>query len=673
MINYKNTIQNNCSPLIEEGLINLLPADCLNHIFQNCSNPEVESFTEVNSLWKKVIVGEKHKEFVTLLNFSKFLSIELKGDKVVCKKFIEINEFYNMLKNPTSLKQVKICFGKLKNEILNILKTLEEKDLDFLKDLSDKQSQPYFSNFLYIAKIEKEIYQALALPYYQKDAEIVKISEKLIKTGHISKAIEVAGLLTNHSSNTTNKDYVFKLIFNSCLDNGNFSEAEKFVKKMGMLELGTLKENLKKSIDNLEIDKAIAIANMMSDNLKDSYLLEIFDIVIKKKDLGKATKIISMLSDYRQNQCILKVFKLLIENGKINEAGQAIKMCVSDSDTDYVTQAACDQFIKSDAINFGFEAIKFLKTDLIKLFKLNDILDLYIENKNLDKALDVLKTICSIAPYSDQALIKIGQLDTNLEDYVAKELNKNSNSIKLLFNVLIRTGKIAKAVEALKIMPSCLVDLSIKENIFNHLLETENLKMVLDFFNSIDIFEKVKFIEPIFKFLIKTKNMDKAQEIFNKIHDSNQPNAFNLISKLLIDNDNIDNLVEIYKLMSEHQKTRVNIFELLVKNNNLNKALEMVKTLPKYRQEDALMKIIIALSELHQKNINLVEFLIENNNVEQALKIVDILPEHSQVDALVSLITYFLGKDDLEKVKELEKILLSKPQSAKPTRSCSIQ
>jgi len=85
------------------------------------------------------------------------------------------------------------------------------------------------------------------------------------------------------------------------------------------------------------------------------------------------------------------------------------------------------------------------------------------------------------------------------------------------------------------------------------------------------------------------------------------------------------------------------------------------------------MKIISALSELHQKNINLVEFLIENNNVDQALQIVDILPEESQVDALVSLITYFLGKEDLEKVKELEKILLSKPQSAKTTRSCSIQ
>lgn len=50
MINSKNIIENRCLPLIEEGLINLLPADCLNHIFQNFSNPEVESFTDVSSL-----------------------------------------------------------------------------------------------------------------------------------------------------------------------------------------------------------------------------------------------------------------------------------------------------------------------------------------------------------------------------------------------------------------------------------------------------------------------------------------------------------------------------------------------------------------------------------------------------------------------------------------------
>ena len=176
-------------------------------------------------------------------------------------------------------------------------------------------------------------------------------------------------------------------------------------------------------------------------------------------------------------------------------------------------------------------------------------------------------------------LIKIEKLDKNLEGYITSELDKKSSSIKILFDVLIKEGKIAKTVEAVKIIPSCFVDLPIKKNVFKHLLETENLQMAIAFFNSFDTFENVKFIKPIFEFLIKTKNMDKAQEIFSKIHDFNHPNAFNLISKLLIDSGNIDNLVEIYNAISEHQKTKINIFKLLVENNNLNKALEMVSVL----------------------------------------------------------------------------------------------
>ena len=670
MINPKNIIENNCLPLIEEGLINLLPADCLNHIFQNFSNPEVESFTDVSSLWKKVIVDEKHKEFLTLLNFSKFLSKGLKEDKVLSQKFLDVNEFYNMLSNPTSLKQVKLCVGKLKNEILDILKTLKEEDLDDLKELADDQLQPYFSNFLFLAEIEKEIDRAILLPIYQKDNELVKISQKLINRGNISKAIEVSELLTSHPTGSTNKDWIFKLIFNSCVDSGHFIEAEKFLAMTGRFQRETLIENLKKAIDTLDIDKAIAIANMISDFRKDDSLLEIFNILIEKKDLDKATKIISMLSDYKKNQCILEVFKLLIESGKINEAEQVIKMCASDSDSDYVTHAAYDQFIKSDTIDFGFEAIKFFKINYIKSHKLNEILDLYIKNKNMDKALDVLIIIFADAPHS-KALIKIEKLDKNLEGYITSELDKNSSSIKILFDVLIKEGKIAKAVEAVKIIPNLFVDLSIKESIFKCLFEAKNLEMTLELFDSVEKQKNINFVKPIFEFLIKTKNMNKAKEIFDKVYD--QPIAFKLISKLLIDSGNIDNLVEIYNTISEHQKTRVNIFELLVKNNNLNKALEMVSVLPKYKREDAIMMIINSLSELHQKNINLVDFLIENNNAEQALKIVNILPEYRQVDALISLITYFLEKEDLEKVDELEKILRSKPQSEKSTRSCTIQ
>ncbi len=677
MINSKITIDNNnCLKFNEECPVNLLPPDCLNHIFQYCSNPEVESFTEVGSVWKKVIVDEKHKEFSLLLNFSKFLSEELKENKEFCKKISDINEFYNMLNNPTSLKQAKLCVGKLKNEILNTLKTLEEKDLNFLKDLSDKNFQPYYSSFLGLAVIEKEIDQVISLP--KNEFNKIKICEKLINLGNIARALEILDLLTDPSGQNYYKNEIFLNIANFYLDNGNFTEAEKFLKMIGGYAIqSTLEEHLKKSINNFDFDKAIAVVNMMPSVIGNRVpcLLTLFDIIIEKKELDKAIKIISLLPEYyEQNQCIKKVLKLLIENGKITEAQQVINLCSKYEDQ--VIDDVCKLFIQNNDIDFALEALKLRKKDYLKFIKLEQIIDLYIKNKNLDKALDVLIVIFSDGICYDkfsESLFKIGKYDDELKEFLKNNIDQKS-SIELFFDILIREGKISKAIEAFKTMPRYLINSpSIKENIFSHLFETENLEMVLHFFDSIDKFENMKFFEPVFKFLIKTKNLDKANEIFAKNFDYNQLHAFKIISKLLLDSNNIDKLVEIYKLMPEYEKRNINIFELLVKNNNINKALDLVSTCPKHQQEDAIMMISFALSDLHQKNIKLVDFLIDNNNAEQALKIVDLLPENQQTDALISLITYFLAKEDLVKVAELEKILLSKPQSDKSGRSCSIQ
>lgn len=276
---------------VKEGLINeMLPPELFDQILSYLDGKSMQSTTAVSRHWN---LSVKQTEIFLIKKFAKLLDENLKKEphRSQIKSLFNIGEF-----NAINLIEIKSFKVKLKSDLINILKELEEEDLILLEKTSKKRMPILFDDLFELARIYKRIDLAKAMSDdFEKEKTLEKISLELMQLRHFDKAITVANMLTFDLI----KWGVFNCISAELLELENFDKAIAVANMISSAHakgkmLMTISDKLANSGN---FDKAIAVANMIpDDDIKNNTLEMICNLLVEYGMKAKAEELVETIS-----------------------------------------------------------------------------------------------------------------------------------------------------------------------------------------------------------------------------------------------------------------------------------------------------------------------------------------------------------------------------------------
>lgn len=326
--------------------INTLPIEVLRHVLSFLDTTDIQNTAKANRLWRLISIDIKHGEFLTLIKFVNFLGNNFhEGPYAIqSKMFFDLASNTKVLKF-LSLAQVITSISKLKEDVLNILKDIENEELNNLKNLSDGRYESEFIESIFkdielFKEIDKQMALSMNKAMSKKDKSenteiLYNFSRSLIKSDYIWKALEVANVIS--------KEW-----------------------KKGSI-IYHINKTLMKS-DNL--DRAIEFAKAMSEGYaKGEALRDICWVLSKRGCIERAISVASLITvDVPKGDAYIIIINALMRIDGIDNIEKALELT-----------------------NIKFDDHKHMKR--WKYARLTDISITLFQKDNIEKAMEVINTI----------------------------------------------------------------------------------------------------------------------------------------------------------------------------------------------------------------------------------------------------------------------------------------
>ena len=277
----------------------------------------------VNKNWKNITIATaSHNEFLSIQRFTQFLIENLNGVLLPA----QTKTLVNILQNRTilgsiNLLTVKSLFLDLKEQIINILKTLEDTTLNNLKIQSENIRIPNFEDIFELAEIYKKIDQAKAIPDENgRSFALRNISEALTQLGNIDKAIEIAKAIPDENG----RSFALRNISEALTQLGNIDKAIEIANAIpNEMPRSFALRNISEALTQLgNIDKAIEIPNAIPNEMQRSFALrDISEALTQLGNIDKAIEIANAIPNEMQRSFTLRgISKALTQLGNIDKA-----------------------------------------------------------------------------------------------------------------------------------------------------------------------------------------------------------------------------------------------------------------------------------------------------------------------------------------------------------------
>lgn len=182
---------------VEPKGINKLPPEIINLIIsENKNDQDLKSSSEVNRVWNKETIAIVNNEFPALQSFitDLFENIPM---QCIDQKNALIDLKVTKILDSVNINEIKSSLNKLKEQILNILKTLEKEDLESLKNDFKGKVPSTFSNAFDIAIIYQNLDESLKnMP---RELAIKPVAYALAELGLFDKAVELLDTIPDRS------------------------------------------------------------------------------------------------------------------------------------------------------------------------------------------------------------------------------------------------------------------------------------------------------------------------------------------------------------------------------------------------------------------------------------------------------------------------------------------
>lgn len=270
----------------------VLPPELFEKALSNLDDESIRQASLVNHCWKHAAIETVRSKKLMIKFFAEFLgeNLQLKSYPNQRKKLLEIE---SDLKISASLIQIRSSTYKMKENILNILKTLEEKDLKSLKELSKDKTPKFFENIFDLVRIYQRLDQANQIrDNGTKSSTLWDISEMLEKIGEIEKSIKVVSTIADDDR----RKYAVLL-----LERG---EIDKSIKVANTITDNGMKSTILQDISKMleetfEIEKSIKVASMIpNDDIKSYTLAYIVRGLVKKVYMNRALEVVERISKH---------------------------------------------------------------------------------------------------------------------------------------------------------------------------------------------------------------------------------------------------------------------------------------------------------------------------------------------------------------------------------------
>lgn len=346
--------------LIEENLINKqLPSEVLS-LALNLLNPKDEATARgVCRRWNENFLASDKKEFVQLEQFIGFVTETLDQENNAIQIFmLERLTSDKKVLNTVSLQQIKMSVSDLKENILNVLKDLEEEELKKLEEkASEKKKMQFYHEIFDLVRIYKKIDEAKKgiLDKSALYASLLRSCDELISKGAIDKALEIAKTIPDEEPKKT-------LFFESAL--------EKLVSKKDVSSVTKLMLHVlygKKTNDDKQTVCALYIQKLMEGGLHEAAAeinefnlavhLQYYELLsesflrLKQYDLAlnAVRKIPSKgyySRDFSKNSQYKKIALALL--GKDNDKAMKVAKCVKDEKHKYYMYHEMSEFFRNN-------------------------------------------------------------------------------------------------------------------------------------------------------------------------------------------------------------------------------------------------------------------------------------------------------------------------------------
>lgn len=277
---------------VEPKGINKLPPEIINLIIsENKNDQDLKSSSEVNRVWNKETIAIVNNEFPALQSFitDLFENIPM---QCIDQKNALIDLKVTKILDSVNINEIKSSLNKLKEQILNILKTLEKEDLESLKNDFKGKVPSTFSNAFDIAIIYQNLDESLKnMP---RELAIKPVAYALAELGLFDKAVELLDTIPDRSRAYTSYSRVAETAGSS----GNLFKAIEVYQKIPLE-------------DDWDTDYFKYLANSLPDtNLNKSVDLYILcDFLAKHNQLDDAKEIATTIPNEEVRNRALENFK----------------------------------------------------------------------------------------------------------------------------------------------------------------------------------------------------------------------------------------------------------------------------------------------------------------------------------------------------------------------------
>lgn len=292
-----NESVNKCKYYPQEGpcLINTLPSEILPIIISYLDNSDLQQVPVVSRVWRAASIENAKNNTMSLPNFlAKCLPESCANQKGKLLAIRHSKEFSNL----ETMIQIKQYHPRLKENILNILKYLNETDLNNLEELSKEViTTKSLRNLFALAKLYMKFEEASQGPVDEKLEAFISISIELVLQNDIAKAAQIVNALSPDE-----RPYAWRKIFKALKSGGNIDKALKFTNAIPEISPNGQKDHflakIAKSLANFgDCDKARQVANTISGNLVKANALSSISITLAcENKLDKALQIANTIS-----------------------------------------------------------------------------------------------------------------------------------------------------------------------------------------------------------------------------------------------------------------------------------------------------------------------------------------------------------------------------------------
>lgn len=300
---------NNYYLIDEEKQINeVLPIELLEKILSFLTYENAQSAIIVNHFWRVVTLDAiKHKELHVIKVFTDFLRTDLPKENYETQKVKLLNIFketnFFCSKN---LNEIKSSIYRLKEYVINILKDIEEIDLDNLENSSRDILKPEsFEKIFNLARIYRKLDIAHKITIEDKrDDALGDIAVELVKID-LEKAIEAAHAISDEYI----KNHVFSDLCMTLAENGDVNGCLRVAHSLP--ECVTQKHLFKEIISTLmergHYEDVVSLTNAMPSDDQDtiSNLQEISNELARKGYLEKAKEVANKITNQFMKMQIL--------------------------------------------------------------------------------------------------------------------------------------------------------------------------------------------------------------------------------------------------------------------------------------------------------------------------------------------------------------------------------